>query len=350
MTELYVPGWTRQLLGGLTPSVLPKELVEKAKEDHPEAGYIPGLGPAPGPGPDPEPGFEGLLAFNVDEDAISKAFDDATGDPVLDKATWIGHYTWAANKWNEYLYWHPDVVSELQDPSREGPDWSGIIPKTIEFSNEKADSPGAVASCGPRDVYSGNGVKFYPTKLALYVYTKWTTTLSASDWRLVMFHEMGHAVGIGILWGEEAEPSGAVPPVNHLLDGTAYSYLLDAFNKLQEADGRDMDGNEQIPLDEGSDAHWDADSRLVGPYNYGGFPNEIMGPTFEAGDPLVISELSVESPRDFGWQRRTDKDAGSTTTPEIKMVRSRGRGIRRVFKHSIPERISKEHIRGKIDL
>ena len=356
MAQIYVPGFTRLLLGGLVPSVLPKEVVEEALKTHPKAGYIPGLGggskpdPDPDPDPDPEPEpFDGQLAFVTDEDTLTAAFNDATGDPVASVATWVGHYTWAANKWNEFLYWNADVVTDLQQESKEGADWVGMVPKTIEFANEKPGKPGVVASCGPRDIWSGSGVKFYPAKLALNLYTKWVGSLSDSDWRLVMFHEMGHAIGIGTLWSPELENNGSVPPNNHLLDGESYPKTLAAFNTLQVGDGRNMDGNTQIPLHDPDDAHWDDESRLVGSFNYGGFPNEVMAASFETGQDLVISELTVENPRDFGWERRTDDGAGSTQTPEIKMLPPRGRSLRRLIRHSIPERIRPEHIRGSLD-
>ena len=355
MALVYVPNWTRLLLGGLVPSVVDKDELKEILKDFPDV-YVPGVSdkrpgapdPGPDPGPDPDP-FDGLLAFNTDEDTITAAFTAATGEPVDTVANWVSHYTWAANKWNEFLFWNTDVIAELRQEAKEGPDWAGMVPKGIAFANEKPGKPGVVASCGPRDVWAGSGVKFFPAKLQLNIFTKWVGEITAEDWRLVMFHEMGHAIGIGILWDPDLADDGAVPPVNNLLNGEAYKFTLAAFNKLQIADGRNMTDNMQVPLHEPGNGHWDDTSRLVGSFNYGGFPNEVMGPQFSTGDPLIISELTVESPRDFGWERRTDEGAGSTQTPEIRVMPEQRSKLRRLINHCDCGRFKREWIAGKLD-
>lgn len=132
---------------------------------------------------------------------------------------------------------------------------------------------------------------------------------SAADWVNILTHELGHALGIGIFWDPFFQTYGAVPPADNFLDGSAYTGCRGAYRSVT-ADNRYL----KIPLEStGSSgtasAHWEDDFRPSsaagsGGLGHVGLVNELMVGYYSAGMNSIISDVSLKTLVDFGYEER----------------------------------------------
>lgn len=127
---------------------------------------------------------------------------------------------------------------------------------------------------------------------------------SSSDWVNIMAHELGHALGLGTFWNPALQSSGAVPPSDNFLDGSAYTNCRSAY--------RSVTGNSnylKIPLEPGSNAHWDDAFRPSsapgsGGLSHLGLGNELMVSEISPGASRVLSPVSIKALVDLGYEEK----------------------------------------------
>lgn len=99
----------------------------------------------------------------------------------------------------------------------------------------------------------------------------------------VLRHEIGHALGLGILWDKRG---------NDLVDRDKGVYRAETYAGQSYGDLLGTGLATEVPLDQGSLTHWDEDI----------FDRELMTPRAEGiGEPLPLSQLTISSLRDLGW-------------------------------------------------
>ena len=119
-------------------------------------------------------------------------------------------------------------------------------------------------------------------------------------------------MGIGIFWGDSLAASGAVPPSNFFLDGTAYANARSAYNSIIN-DTTNI--HNKIPLEDSGgsgtlSAHWENNFRTAsytgsGGVAYPGLSNELMVGSISRGASRILSGLSVKTLVDFGYKEVT---------------------------------------------
>lgn len=209
----------------------------------------------------------------------------------------------AAERWSRFIRFNPSVVQSVKsfDPA-----WDGI---SLESFDQFDDSiSGVIAACGPtRGVdLTGNAVKFNSTQFAVEVNIHYQNYFSPEEWSDIMAHELGHALGIGVFWSPDiTNITGGVPPSDNFLDGNSYQNAQRAYNSMT------LTTRQKIPLEnEGGNgtasAHWENNYRpstaqgSMG-VGYPGLTNELMVGFYSQGQESMISDLSIKTLVDFGY-------------------------------------------------
>jgi hypothetical protein len=209
----------------------------------------------------------------------------------------------ASERWSQFIKFNPYVFQSINsfDPS-----WNGIsLDSFYEFNNSNS---GVIAACGPTQGVdlTGNAIKFNSTRFAIEVNAYYQSYFSPQDWVDIIAHELGHALGIGIFWDPAVTSiTGGVAPSENFLNGSAYVNAQQAYNSITSAT------RQKIPLEnEGGDgtasAHWEDDYRpstsagSMG-VGYAGLTNELMVGFYSQGQESVISDLSIKTLVDFGY-------------------------------------------------
>ena len=233
--------------------------------------------------------------------------------PLFNKSTFSSvpdpYYTAllaAADRWATYIKFdlakRPTLISGR-------PLWTGIELNTYTQINDVTSS--TIASCGPHTLVDlqliGPGVQFNTINFNMTINAYYETTYTIQEWTDVLTHELGHALGIGIDWLSFLLANGSVPPVDHFLDGTAYTNALAGYKAITG----DLTYT-KIPLEDTGgtgtvDKHWDDTVRAgtaagAGGKTHFGVSNELMIGYFTPGNPLIMSKLSIGALLDFGYQ------------------------------------------------
>jgi len=144
-----------------------------------------------------------------------------------------------------------------------------------------------IAACGPTVVYNidGNGKKIISSEFVLYINSYYDNTLSQQDWMHVLTHELGHALGIGVMWKLTQQFGGAAPidsPTGPYLDGAVYTEAQSAYNNLTSSI------RTAIPLEASggvgtASGHWDDTGRkaLSSPYLWSFGNRELGGQAYQ---------------------------------------------------------------------
>lgn len=234
------------------------------------------------------------------------------GVKLFDKNSWSssvpepykGYLDQAADRWEQFVRFNPAVVSSVKSFY---PEWNGI---SLEFFSQFSDSvSGVIASCGPTSGIDlmGDAVKFNSLQFEINVNSYYQNYFSPSDWVDIVAHELGHALGIGVFWDPYVTGiTGGVAPSNNFLDGNAYDNAQQAYNSITSTT------RQKIPLEnEGgggtASAHWEDDYRpSTSPgsmgVGYAGLSNELMVGYYSPGMQSIISDLSIKTLVDFGYE------------------------------------------------
>lgn len=104
-----------------------------------------------------------------------------------------------------------------------------------------------------------------------------------NDLESVLRHEIGHALGLGVIWDKRG---------NDLVDEDRSVYRADTYAGQAYGELLGTGLATEIPLDAASLTHWDEET----------FDTELMTPQAEGiGAPLPLSPLTISSLRDLGW-------------------------------------------------
>ena len=99
----------------------------------------------------------------------------------------------------------------------------------------------------------------------------------------VMRHEIGHVLGLGIIWDRRG---------NDFVDQDQGIYRADTYAGQAYGDLLGSGVATEVPLDQESLIHWDEEI----------FDTELLTPQAEGiGEPLPVSQLTISSLRDLGW-------------------------------------------------
>jgi len=218
----------------------------------------------------------------------------------------------AVDRWNNFIQINPSVVQGIRsfDPA-----FGGISLNTYSLSNLGEFS--YIAACGVSsyvDLQTGGpGVQFCTYKFDLFVNSYFAPNAAPynytqQDWVNILTHELGHALGIGIYWSPSLSSAGAIPPANFFLSGDAYKGCRNAYSSIISS------SRPLIPLEQSggsgtSSAHWENDYRSssftgANGQDYPGLQNEIMVGFYSKNINFVISNLSLSSLIDFGYQEK----------------------------------------------
>lgn len=137
-------------------------------------------------------------------------FDKSSWDSA--PSPWKEYLTFAANEWEKYVKINPNVAKALIGYDS---NFTGIKLKTLNISNTPAPIiPGALtaytASVEIDEVINLGGNNPYSVKamtvgfsLTVNNHSDITTLLNPNQIRTIMVHQLGHALGFGILWQPE---------------------------------------------------------------------------------------------------------------------------------------------------
>ena len=180
--------------------------------------------------------------------------------------------------------------------------WNGISVNNIKEENDSTTT--RIAACGPYNFidYNGQVIKFNSVNYNLTVNKYYASTFNSADWINILTHELGHGLGIGIYWLPNFQNSGAVPPVDYFLNGTAYVDAQNAYNSLLSDSSLNLIALEDQGGSGTSSSHWEKDFRTYNGKSYPGFANELMIGEYRSGLNSVISKLSIRTLVGFGYE------------------------------------------------
>lgn len=210
----------------------------------------------------------------------------------------------SVNRWKNYIKFNSTVHQAYKDLyfSKLGADWNGI--RLLTFNVYTDSNSTAIASCGAAQVFDiiqpgPTGVKFNASAMNVNVNAYYASIYKFQDWVNIFTHELGHALGIGTLWSTSLQPYGAVPPTNHLLDGTAYTNAQKAYNSITGVT------RVSVPVESTGgggtmDSHWENDFRVQSGISYPVITNELM--VGYIGANMKITKLTIGALVDFGFE------------------------------------------------
>jgi hypothetical protein len=236
---------------------------------------------------------------------------------LFDKSSWanvvpqpyLGYLNQAADRWAQYIRYNPSVAAAI---TSDDPTWNGLkLESSSDYTEENNSGSGTIAACyivGAWDLVLGSAsVQLNSTSFGLIINKYYENEFSSTDWVNILTHELGHALGIGILWSPSLAANGAVPPSNNFLSGAAYINCQSAYNTITS-----NSNYVQVPLEStGSSgtasAHWENNYRSSaatgsGGLNHIGLVNELMVGYYSAGMNSIISNVSLKVLVDFGYQ------------------------------------------------
>ena len=237
----------------------------------------------------------------------------------------------AADRWSEYIKYNPTTKTLIQS---EFFGWDGL--ELASYQEENNPSSPTIASCGPYhyiDLQSGPGVQFNSISFAITINKYYQNLYNSQDWINILTHELGHALGIGIYWNPFFDSSGGVSPVNYFLNGSAYVQTQSAYNSITNLT------RNKVPLESSgssgtASAHWEDNYRNAstigaGGLNYPGISGELMNGYYSQGSNLLISNLSIKSLVDLGYQEvNPGSNEGNPIVVSSSLMAPINRGIK----------------------
>lgn len=236
---------------------------------------------------------------------------------LFDKSSWasvvpqpyLGYLNQAADRWAQYVRYNPSVAAAI---TADDPTWNGLkLESSSDYTEQNNAVSGTIAACyivGAWDLVLGSpSVQLNSTSFGLIINKYYESEFSSTDWVNILTHELGHALGIGILWSPSLSAYGAVPPSNYFLSGSAYTNCQSAYNTITS-----NSNFVQVPLESTgasgtASAHWENNYRSSaatgsGGLNHTGLVNELMVGYYSAGMNSIISNVSLKVLVDFGYQ------------------------------------------------
>lgn len=217
-------------------------------------------------------------------------------------SNYLNSFINAANRWNVQIKYEDSIRSSI---SQYIPGWDGLELVNCNIINENSST---IASCSVDTfvdlVQGGQSIKMNAIKYNVTINEYYKDYFSGNDWNNIFTHELGHALGIGILWHPFYASYGAVPPVDNILNlsGNFYPFAQSKYNTITTLN---VTG---IPLENSGgagtiSAHWENDYRpSTDDYpEYYGLSDELMVGTYSLNARRVISELSNNVLKDFGY-------------------------------------------------
>ncbi len=238
---------------------------------------------------------------------------------------WKEYILEATNRLSKYIKYDDTVVQAIRNFY--GAEWSGAFPIYIDFHYEE-DGP-FVAYAGIdsfAQVYGLPGVKANTISYVMGVNTFYQNRYNHSNWVDIFAHELCHALGLGVYWNYEYSTlSGGVRPINHLLNGTAYSQTQTAYNSITGL-SRTKTPLENRGAAQGNittvDSHWEDGLRLqqsTEPFYYGVWDELMIGYAPEPNEKRVLSRLTLKHLVDLGY---TEINPGASEgDPEVNSTR-----------------------------
>lgn len=229
--------------------------------------------------------------------------------PTFDKTSWEtisepykSYLDQAADRWEQYIRYKQETVSLIKNNYVS---WKGLKLDLNQYEEFSDPNSQMIAYAGPYEYVDLPEIEINSVSFVLGINTSFSE-FDQNDWINILTHELGHALGIGVFWSQEAINSGSVPPVNNFLDGQTYVDTNSAYNEIIGLT------RPKVPLeDSGGDgtnsAHWEDDYRLSSytgsdGFDYPGVMNELMVGWYSAGSDRVISKLSTKCLVDFGYE------------------------------------------------
>lgn len=268
--------------------------------------------------PTPTPTQTGTLTLTPTPTLTQTLTPSSTNANILfDKSSWssvvpqpyLGYLNQAADRWAQYVRYNPSVAAAI---TSDDPTWNGLkLDSNLDYTEQNNSNSGTIAACyivGAWDLVLGSpSVQLNSTSFGLIINKYYENQFSSTDWVNILTHELGHALGIGILWSPSLSANGAVPPSNNFLSGAAYANCQSAYNTITS-----NSNYVQIPLEStGSSgtasAHWENNFRSSAATGSGGLShiglvNELMVGYYSAGMNSIISNVSLKVLVDFGYQ------------------------------------------------
>ena len=273
------------------------------------------------PTPTPTPTGTSISGYSLS--TSSNPFDiDGLSNSTVIPTKYKPYLVQAAQRWNNLIRINPSVYDELATLryNNFGETWRGMVLKTFtEFTETPVQGQGTtIASCAPVNVYDiitpgPTGTEFIASKFNLSINNYFDSIFTADKWIDTLTHELGHALGIGAFWDDFYQPYGSVPPQNYLLDGTAYTEALSAYNEITGLT------RTKIPLESsGGDGtasgHWENTYRpsINSDPEYYGLTNELM--IGYITNNQLISQLTINALVDMGYEERNPGTNEGTPT------------------------------------
>lgn len=230
----------------------------------------------------------------------------------------------AMDTWEKYIRYNKQVFAAMKNFFGRGEPsvpWGGLDLVAWYEINQNAD---IIASAQVYTQFAADlpGVGCMPSFYAL-TYNAFYESQSDAWWLKVWTHELGHALGIGSLWVAGSCP-GAVPPVNNVLSGSAYTKAQSAYNKITNT-VRSVMPLESTGGDGTAGVHWEDSYRpatnLPIPFmnlDYYGLTDELMIGFFPENVPnpvRVLSSLTIKALIDLGFEEIVP--GASEGTPQL---------------------------------